>query len=65
MQNVNTKIEKSNTLPGTFYYSNENFENVKLKIFEKTWQFIDSSCSFKENNFAKPFLIIPCKVLSS
>ena len=58
MQNVNTKIEKSNTLPGTFYYSDENFENVKLKIFEKTWQFIDSSCSFKENNFAKPFFLL-------
>ena len=31
MQNVNTQIEKSNTLPGTFYYSNEAFENVKIE----------------------------------
>ena len=58
MKNVNIQIEKSNTLPGTFYYSNEAFENVKIKIFEKTWQFIDSSCNYKLENFAKPFVFL-------
>ena len=37
---INSDISKAETLPATFYKDKDIFENVKEKIFLKTWQWI-------------------------
>jgi len=58
MEYVNEKIELSHTLPGNFYHSEEVLNIVKTKVFEKSWQYIDSDCDFKINKYAKPFIFL-------
>ena len=37
---INSDISKAETLPASFYRDKEVFENIKEKIFLKTWQWI-------------------------
>ncbi|MDT0621286.1 aromatic ring-hydroxylating oxygenase subunit alpha [Croceitalea vernalis] len=53
---INPDITQAETLPASFYRSQEIFEQMKEAIFVKSWQFIgDSSSLVPLDNFAYPF----------
>ena len=37
---VNPNIEEAETLPAVFYRSSSYFEELKEKVFVKSWQFV-------------------------
>ena len=37
---IHPEIDQAETLPSSFYRSTEVFENLKEKVFAKSWQFI-------------------------
>ena len=37
---VDPDIEKAETLPAVFYRSNSYFDELKEKVFVKSWQFV-------------------------
>ena len=55
---VNKRIELANTLPSEFYTEKEFYNLAKEKIFQKSWQWIDSNGINKKNQ-----IIIPINIL--
>jgi choline monooxygenase len=58
MKEINDDINSANTLSGDFYSSDLTFNQVKLKIFEKSWQFITCDHDLKLDNSAVPFVLL-------
>ncbi|KTD53430.1 choline monooxygenase [Legionella santicrucis] len=56
---VDPDIEKASTLPAHFYTSLDWYEQVKEKIFAKTWQFCFSTESLRLNKQLVPFTLLP------
>lgn len=54
---VDPDIEKASTLPAHFYTSLDWYEQVKEKIFAKTWQFCLGTESLRLNKQLVPFFI--------
>jgi len=57
---INSDISKAETLPASFYRDKEVFENIKEKIFLKTWQWIGD-----ENLVKLPQSIYPLVLLDN
>lgn len=51
---VHSKIEKAETLPATFYQSDDVFSDLKEKIFLKTWQYIGDVNEIRLQNQLTP-----------
>ncbi|WP_115710912.1 SRPBCC family protein [Legionella sainthelensi] len=56
---VDPDIEKASTLPAHFYTSLDWYEQVKEKIFAKTWQFCLGTESLRLNKQLVPFTLLP------
>ena len=55
---VNPDIEKAETLPAIFYRSNSYFEELKEKVFLKSWQFVGHKSILPININTYPFKFI-------
>ena len=55
---VNPDIEKAETLPAIFYRSNSYFEELKEKVFVKSWQFVGHNSILPINLNTYPFEFI-------
>lgn len=55
---IEEDIKKAETLPSNFYNSDSLFEDVKEKIFAKTWQFIGDTSLVPLNEMAHPFILM-------
>ena len=55
---VNPDIEKAETLPAIFYRSNSYFEELKEKVFLKSWQFVGHKSILPININTYPFEFI-------
>ena len=55
---VNPDIEKAETLPAIFYRSNSYFEELKEKVFLKSWQFVGHKSILPININTYPFQFI-------
>ena len=55
---INPDIEKAETLPAFFYRSSNYFEDLKNKVFVKSWQFIGHSSILPINLNTYPFEFI-------
>lgn len=51
---IHPEIEKAETLPATFYQSDDVFNELKEKVFYKTWQFIGDVHDIKLQNHVVP-----------
>ena len=49
MKKINKDISLANTLTGDFYCSDTIFNDLKVKVFERSWQYICSD-QFPLNN---------------
>ena len=58
MKEINDDITLANTLSGDFYSSDLIFNQVKLKIFEKSWQYITCDNDLKLDNSVVPFVLL-------
>ena len=58
MDPIDNDITKAHTLTGDFYCSDVIFNDIKAKIFERSWQYICSDDYLKENNSAFPFVFL-------
>jgi len=52
---IDPEIEKAETLPGSFYQDDEIFNDLKSKVFLKTWQFAGDIADIILPNQVKPF----------
>ena len=55
MSVVKKNIRKSKTIPSQFYYCNTKFEQIKKKIFAKSWQFICDKTEVNNNGDVFPY----------
>ena len=55
---VNANIKEAETLPASFYRSEEVFEQIKEKVFVKTWQFIGDENLLPLSEYAHPFIMM-------
>lgn len=55
---VNPSIEQAETLPATFYRSKESFEEVKERIFAKSWLYVADSHIFNNKISQYPFTLL-------
>ena len=55
---VNPNIEEAETLPAVFYRSNSYFEELKEKVFVKSWQFVGHDSILPININTYPFEFI-------
>ena len=55
---INSDISKAETLPATFYKDKDIFENVKEKIFLKTWQWIGDENLVKLPQSVYPLVLL-------
>jgi choline monooxygenase len=51
-------ISEANTLPASFYTNDSYFNNLKDKVFAKSWQLIGDVDLVKTNNTVYPFLFV-------
>ena len=58
MFHINSDISKAETLPATFYKDKDIFENVKEKIFLKTWQWIGDENLVKLPQSVYPLVLL-------
>ena len=52
---VNPDIKKADTLPSSFYKNDQQFENVKEKVFANSWQFVGHKSILPINTNTYPF----------
>lgn len=55
---IDLDISKAQTLPSSFYKSSTVFEEIKNKIFLKSWQWIGESDLVKNKNSVYPLIIL-------
>lgn len=55
---VDKDIRKANTLPSSFYKSQDIFEQIKEKIFLKSWHFIGDTNSVSLARTTHPFILL-------
>ena len=55
---VDPDIEKAETLPAVFYRSNSYFDELKEKIFVKSWQFVGHESILPININTYPFNLL-------
>ena len=55
---IDSDISKAETLPSFFYKSLEIFEDLKSKIFLKSWQYIGDDDLIKDKNSVFPLTIL-------
>jgi choline monooxygenase len=55
---IDSDISKAETLPSFFYKNSEIFEDLKSKIFFKSWQYIGDDDLIKEKNSVFPLTIL-------
>ena len=55
---INSDISKAETLPSFFYKNLETFEDLKSKIFLKSWQYIGNDDLIKDKNSVFPLTIL-------
>jgi len=58
MKEINDDITRANTLTGDFYCSDIIFNDIKVKIFERSWQYICSDSHLKNKNSVVPFVLL-------
>ena len=56
--NIDSDISKAETLPSSFYKDLKIFEELKTKIFLKSWQWVGDSDLVKEKNSVYPQLLL-------
>ncbi len=54
---IDPDISKAETLPGSFYSDREVFEQLKDRVFSRSWHFLEGPGSMK-NGSAKPFFLL-------
>ncbi|NNF21525.1 MAG: aromatic ring-hydroxylating dioxygenase subunit alpha, partial [Saprospiraceae bacterium] len=55
---IHPQIEKAETLPSSFYKSDQIFKDLKEKVFLKTWQFIGDENDIKHTGQVTPINIL-------
>ena len=55
---IDPDITKAETLPSSFYKDSDNFNEVKSKIFLKSWQWVGDSDLLKYKNSVHPLTIL-------
>ena len=55
MEKIDPDIRKANTIQGSFYTSNDSFDNTIEKIFATSWQFISDDSKLQHDKNALPF----------
>ena len=58
MKEINKDISLANTLTGDFYCSDTIFNDLKVKVFERSWQYICSDADLKIKNSVVPFILL-------
>ena len=56
--NIHKDISKAETLPSSFYKNHDIFEQVKEKIFLKSWQWLGDNSSLKLTNSIQPLTLL-------
>ena len=56
--NIDPDISKSETLPSSFYKDPNVFEDIKSKIFLKSWQWIGDTDLVPEKNYVYPLTVL-------
>ena len=56
--NIHKDISKAETLPSSFYKNHDVFEQVKEKIFLKSWQWLGDNSSLKLTNSIQPLTLL-------
>jgi len=56
---IHPDISKAETLPASFYRSQEVFESLKEKVFYKTWQWLGSTAQVQEAGSVAPKVLMP------
>ena len=56
--NVESDISKAETLPSSFYKDSKVFEDLKSKIFLKSWQWIGDTDMVKDKSSVYPSTIL-------
>ena len=56
--NINPDIAKAETLPSIFYKNQDIFEEVKEKIFLKSWQWLGDNSGIKLTNSIQPLTLL-------
>ncbi|MBT8303353.1 MAG: aromatic ring-hydroxylating dioxygenase subunit alpha, partial [Bacteroidia bacterium] len=56
--NIHTDITKAETLPASFYRDKEVFEDIKDKVFLRTWQWIGDENLVKLPQSVHPFVLL-------
>ena len=56
--NIHKDISKAETLPSSFYKNHDVFDQVKEKIFLKSWQWLGDNSSLKLTNSIQPLTLL-------
>ena len=56
--NINPDIAKAETLPSIFYKNQDIFDEVKEKIFLKSWQWLGDNSGLKLTNSIQPLTLL-------
>ena len=56
---IDSDISKAETLPSFFYKNLEIFEDLKSKIFLKSWQYVGNDDLIKDKNSELPLIDYP------
>ena len=56
--NIDPDISKSETLPSSFYKDPNVFEDIKSKIFLKSWQWIGDTKLVPKKNYVHPLTVL-------
>lgn len=59
MEPIHPDIRHAHTLPAEFYRSAAVFEEVKEKIFARTWQYVADASVMSEEGYYFPFTLLP------
>ena len=56
---IEPNISKAHTLPATFYKSKSQFEQIKEKVFARSWLYLTDLNDVKEEQLLTPFTLLP------
>ena len=55
---VHPNIAKAETLPASFYRDNSIFEDIKHRVFFKSWQWIGDKTLVSKKHATYPFILL-------